>query len=132
MLDLRLQVPCQLRFRDGVGSLLRELCDGLGSDLLHQVVSAFNEAFNNIVKHSSLQPDDPITVFVGRDDRAVSVVLRDSGIDYSVAIDRARRTPRVPSSPVEGGMGLPLIFACMDEVRYSVRDQNVLELVRYL
>ena len=53
---ISLLVPCQLASRDAVSSLVEHICiqiekEGEPEGFRHQIVSAFNEAFNNLARH---------------------------------------------------------------------------------
>ena len=57
---LHASVPCRLDYRHGISVLLEALCQGLEQRDVYHIVSAFNEAFNNVVEHSQLGVQDAI------------------------------------------------------------------------
>ncbi|MCC6748682.1 MAG: ATP-binding protein [Deltaproteobacteria bacterium] len=128
--SLRAVVPCRLEFRDGVGYLLESLCGGLDQQLAYQVVSAFNEAFNNVVEHSGLGAQADVEVEAWRGEHELKLRIIDGGVAYEVS-PVAEDFPELASLPEEG-MGWVIIRRCMDEVVLERRDRNVLSMVRYL
>ena len=128
--ELKLTIPCRLEFRAGLAQLLAALCQGLREREIHQIVSAFNEAFSNIVFHSQLAADQPVEVSLRRDRQRVEIFLVDGGIPYTPVFDVDRSIS--PAALQEHGMGLPLIGRCMDDVSYerTSADRNALSMVK--
>jgi serine/threonine-protein kinase RsbW len=92
-----------------------------------EMITAFGEAFNNIVMHG----------YSGRDDGVLDVeahLAADSItldlIDNGRAIDFARVNPPDLDSMPEGGMGMFMIHALVDEVVYRDGEVNVLSLTK--
>ena len=93
----------------------------------HEMVTAFGEAFNNIVIHG----------YKGRSDGVLEVVA-DFGtnemtltlIDTGNAVDFGSLTPPDLDSLPEGGMGVFMIHALVDEVVYADGSPNVLSLMK--
>jgi len=93
----------------------------------HEMVTAFGEAFNNVVTHGYRgRLDGMLEVEAEYDADAMTLRLRDNGrqIDFdSVA------PPDLESLP-ESGMGIFMIHAMVDEVVYRGGDPNELTLTK--
>lgn len=122
-------VPCQLAFRHGVAILLEALLEDVAQRAIYQVISAFNEAFNNVVIHSSLSMNEQLTVRAERFTDRVELQIEDAGVAYHPDLAALNDDPD-PLDLDAGGIGLLLIKKCMDEVRYERSDRNVLRLIK--
>jgi serine/threonine-protein kinase RsbW len=127
-------VTAQIEQRDLVGALLVEACRAQvpgerGEVIGHQLVSAFNEAFNNAVLHAYAGTPDGM-VEISLDTEPARLVLRIA--DHGRSFDpRSVTEPDLDSLP-EGGLGLYIMRSFMNEVDYQPGDPNVLRLVKYL
>jgi serine/threonine-protein kinase RsbW len=96
-------------------------------------MSAYNEAFNNIVEHSyAITPGD-VEVALLVNDAEVILRLVDQGAGFD--FDDAGATDTVPplDSLSEGGMGLFIIRNAMSSVTYERRqDKNLLTMTKTL
>lgn len=118
---LSITVPCRLRFRDAVGALLRQVCeqlehedaaDGLGD----KVVSAFNEAFNNLTQYAYDPPDEgQVDIILEIQANQLAIELQDTGNTF--AYDTVP-TPELDELP-ESGLGIFIIRSLMSEVSYQ-------------
>jgi serine/threonine-protein kinase RsbW len=93
----------------------------------YELVTAFGEAFNNVVIHGySGRKDCTLDVEAEFDQEQITVRLIDSGtpVDFSLV-----PRPDLDSIP-EGGMGVFMIHALVDEVEYRGGDVNVLSLTK--
>ncbi len=128
-------VPGELRYRDLVGSVVREVCVRVERDtdcvgLVWRVISAFNEAFNNIVEHSYATDDGDVRVTLAVESDRVVLQLSDAGVGYPFETSGALDAP-VMESLSEGGMGLFIIRQSMTEVTYERgQDRNHLTMVQ--
>ena len=129
MARLSASVPCRLDYRHGVALLLEALCVGLVERDVYHIVSAFNEAFSNVVRHSQLQEHEALEVRAERLPDRVSLCIIDDGVPYHPAFPEMGSEPD-PLALDEGGMGLVLIRECMDEVSYERSDRNMLSMVK--
>lgn len=128
MIHVRAVVPCQLTFRDPVAALLQALCDGVDELTVIHVVSAFNEAFNNVVHHAQLAPHEAVEVAAARDADALTVTVADDGVPYEVQLPA-----ELPEELPERGMGLLIISRCMDHVSYERGGaRNVFTMIKRL
>lgn len=117
---LSIAVPCDLRFRDAVGALIQQVCqrleqEGAESGLGYQVVSAFNEAFNNLVQYA-YEPAQPgvVEVHLELTPTQIAVELRDTGRTYDF---QAVESPDLTELP-ESGLGIFIIRSFMTDVIY--------------
>lgn len=141
---IRLSVPGTLVYRDVavrmVGSAARVLraeaqrgsseeirVDGdLSDEFTSQLVSAFSEAFNNLVIHGYRRaPGKRIDI----EARLVSSAIELDMVDEGQPFDPSGYQ-KLPDSLPEGGMGLFIIRSFVDEVRYVGGPPNTLTLVK--
>ena len=98
--------------------------------LIHSVISAVGEAFNNIAVHGYRDTAPgvvEIDVAVDRRGR-LAVEMR----DYGRSFDPRNVTPPDLDALPESGMGLYIMNEVMDEVDYRPGRPNVLKLVKRL
>jgi anti-sigma regulatory factor (Ser/Thr protein kinase) len=131
-------VPGELRFRDLVGSMVRAVClrverDAGCTGLEWRLMSAYNEAFNNIVEHAYAVSPGDVEVVLLVDDEAVVLRMIDQGAGFD--FDDAGASDQVPAFDTlsEGGMGLFIIRSAMSSVTYERRqDKNLLTMTKTL
>jgi len=130
-------VPCALRYRDPVGALLLSVCqqlehNGAETGLGFQVVSAFNEAFNNLTQYAYEPPTRGVVdVELTIADSELELTLLDSGktFEFETVTD-----PDLNVLP-ETGLGIFIIRSFMTDVSYEPGDEgrkNRLRMVRRL
>ena len=133
---LAITVPCDLRYRDAVGAAIQELCSrlersGATPGLTYQVVSAFNEAFNNVVQYAHDGSPGEVEVTVEIHPDRLDIELMDRG--RSFPFDEIE-TPDLSLLP-ESGLGLFIIRSFMSDVQYAPGERgepNRLRMVRLL
>src|SRR5262249_40214659 len=109
---------------DLVSTLIRHL-PAADRVFLHEVITAFGEAFNNIVIHGYRdRSDGMLDVEAELHDDEMTLRLRDTGQAFDF---QALDPPDLDSMP-EHGMGVFMIHALMDEVIYRRGSPNVLSL----
>jgi serine/threonine-protein kinase RsbW len=145
---IRLTVPGTLTYRNLAVRVVSEACRLVSAppaegaapgptdasyDLRHpfdaEFVSAFAEIFNNIVIHAYQRRDGgqiDISIFVERDELAVEISDGGAPFDLSTV---AR--PDLDSLP-EGGMGIHIARALLDEIAYEPGPPNLWRLVKKL
>jgi serine/threonine-protein kinase RsbW len=139
---IRFSSPCSLRHRGLAVRLVAEACrlvrgdsDGdeksLAFDLHHpfdaEVVSAFAEIYNNIVLHAYGRRDGEIVeITIHIDGGSMIVEIRDSGASFDLS---TVAEPDLDSLP-EGGMGLHIARAMLDEVAYEPGPPNLWRLTK--
>lgn len=131
-------MPGELRYRDLVGAALREWsrrierdagCDGLEWRLL----SAYNEAFNNIVEHAYAAATGEVSVDFEVDDDRVVLQLVDEGAGFDFEASGAHAPPDDIDLLSDGGMGLYIIRQSMTSVAYERRGaENHLTMTKLL
>jgi serine/threonine-protein kinase RsbW len=98
--------------------------------LLHHVISAVGEAFNNIAVHGYRDRKPGFVEIAVRVDRRgfLAVELR----DYGRSFDPRNATPPNLDALPESGMGIFIMNRLMDEVHYHPGRPNILKLVKRL
>jgi anti-sigma regulatory factor (Ser/Thr protein kinase) len=93
----------------------------------NDMITAFGEAFNNVVAHGYPdRSDGMITVDAEMTAAAMTLRLSDSGLP----VDFASVAPPDFDSVPESGMGIFMIQAMVDEVTYEGGNPNVLSLTK--
>lgn len=93
----------------------------------HELITAFGEAFNNIVIHGYRdRSDGMLDVEAELSPEQITLRLIDTGHEVDFA---GLRPPDLESLP-EGGMGVFMIHALVDEVVYHGGTPNVLSLTK--
>ncbi|MCP4680250.1 MAG: ATP-binding protein [Deltaproteobacteria bacterium] len=125
-------VPCDLEFRDAVGGLVRQVCErleehGEPSGFANQVISAFNEAFNNLATHGGqgLKTRD-VLVNIDISDTQLIIEFQDDGESFEF---KSYKIPDLTKLR-ESGMGLSIMRAFMDNLKYSSGDGNLANVLR--
>lgn len=97
--------------------------------LVHAVVSALGEAFNNVVLHAyGTGAVGPVEVELALEPSCVRLFVRDNGDGFELTDVPSPALAELP----ESGMGLYIIRAFMDEVAYTRGSPNVLRLEKRL
>lgn len=137
---IHLRVPGELTYRDLVTRAVTKCCKiaierrkqatdaPIRADFSHELVSAVGEAFNNVILHAyDGDANQAVTLVLRYATHYVEVELQDSGKSFD---PDAVPEPDLTELP-EGGMGLFIMKAFVDEVRYDAGDPNVLVLRKY-
>lgn len=93
----------------------------------NEMITAFGEAFNNVATHGYRDcADGMLDVEADVSPNAMTLRLSDTGrqVDFASVVP-----PDLDSIP-EGGMGIFMIHAMVDEVAYQGGDPNVLTLTK--
>ena len=97
------------------------------STFRHELVTAFGEAFNNIVIHGYRdRTDGMLDVEAELSHKWITLRLIDTGSE----VDFAGIEPPDFGSMPEGGMGVFMIYALVDEVVYHGGTPNILSLTK--
>ncbi|MEI2266368.1 ATP-binding protein [Erwinia sp. CGal63] len=141
--DEEWQLPATLNSLTTLGTLLRRYLDGFPVDesWTYLLDLALCEAASNIIRHG--YPDDKAAgyrVLFSHDARAITVMLIDRGLAIPAALftsapaeEEEQATLPDTDDLSEGGRGIALIFACVDNVSYrSESGENQLTLTKKL
>ena len=112
---------------DVISALVGQI-EGATRDFRNELVTAFGEAFNNIVIHGYRdRSDGMLDVEAEMNSKGMCVRLIDTGnqVNFSQC-----EPPDLTAMP-ESGMGVFLIHAFVDEVNYRGGSPNVLSLTKY-
>jgi serine/threonine-protein kinase RsbW len=127
---VKIQIEARLDNRpvaiDLVSTLIQHV-DGATRDFRHEMITAFGEAFNNIVIHGYRnRTDGMLDVEAELRPEQMTLNLYDTGheVDFG-GVD----PPDLASMP-ESGMGVFMIHALVDEVRYRSGKPNMLSLMK--
>jgi serine/threonine-protein kinase RsbW len=135
---LVLRVPGVLAYRDIAMRVVSGACKLAGSRtelswaadeaFYHQFVSAFGEAFNNVVLHGyrGIEPAGEILLEVGWDDECIRARLVDHGRPFD---PEAVPLPQMQQLP-ESGMGLFIIRSFVDRLEYRPGPPNEIVLTK--
>jgi serine/threonine-protein kinase RsbW len=108
-------------------STLIEQVEGADRNFRNELVTAFSEAFNNIVIHGYRdQTDGMLDVECEIKPDEITLSLKDRGHE----VDFEDVSPPDLSSMPESGMGVFMIHALVDEVKYLGGSPNVLHLTK--
>jgi len=136
-LRFTVRVPGELRYRDVAGAMVRAACqhverDRVRSGLEWRVMSAFNEAFNNVVEHAYAEREGEVEVCVQVDDERVVLRMIDQGSGFDFTRSGATVAPEFETLS-DGGMGMFIIRTVMSEVSYvRRRGHNHLTMIKRL
>ncbi len=138
---IRFTSPCTLRHRALAVRLVAEACrlargdeprdeTAMSFDMRDpfdaEFVSAFAEIYNNIVLHAYERRAGDIDIAIGVGDGSITVEVRDTGATFDPS---TVPEPDLESLP-EGGMGLHIARAMVDEVVYEPGPPNLWRLVK--
>jgi len=136
---VRLRFPAKpdylLLARLALGGVVRDI--PVGPELLADLKLAVTEACGNAVRHAYSDGDGVVdVVFVVNDDRLEMVVEdRGSGIALPKLEQLLEAEPKFEAKPVDGGMGLAIIRAIVDELDVRGGDDGrgtVVHMTKYL
>jgi serine/threonine-protein kinase RsbW len=130
-----LHLPAQLEYRDLALRTVSAACKLVGRShpasaraaFRNQVVSAFSEAFNNVVLHAYDGTGTGrlrVRIVTGEDD--IRIVITDRGRPFDLKKVPAPDLAELP----EQGMGIFIMRSFMDEVSYRPGPPNVLVLIK--
>jgi serine/threonine-protein kinase RsbW len=137
-LDLR--IASELANVALLGGAIRAACEAVGLTVqaASEVELSVVEAVNNVIEHAyGLASDGQVWVSLEVEAGSLEIEICDRGEAMPASVLASASAPRfdptdLPQLP-EGGMGLGIVTALMDEVRYrSDGGQNVLTLIRRL
>jgi serine/threonine-protein kinase RsbW len=109
----------------------------VGPELLADLKLAVTEACGNAVRHAYSEREGSVGVaFVVADDR-LEMIVEDEGAGIALPVEELvpEPAPATPPEPIDGGMGMAIIRAIVDEL--DVRDGSggrgtVVHMTKYL
>ncbi|HKA89869.1 MAG TPA: ATP-binding protein [Haliangiales bacterium] len=128
---IRLQVPSRLEYRDLAIRMVASACKLVpnGEDEFYdEVISAFGEAFNNVVMHSYGSEGGQLEIEIEPGVDRLTIRLKDYGKTFDVM---SVPSPNLDTMP-ESGLGVFILRSFMDDVTYSGGSPNVLSMTKYL
>jgi len=127
---ISLKLPGRLEYRAPATRVVALACRLLPSrrdDFDNEVISAFIEAFNNVVVHSYASRDGELEVDIEPGADRLTIQLKDSGKQFDPS---ATREPDLDSLP-ESGFGLFIMRSFMDEIAYVPGAPNTLSMTKF-
>jgi serine/threonine-protein kinase RsbW len=133
--QLFLVVPCDLRYRDAIGALVQKICHNLEqhgeeSGFTFQVLSAFNEAFNNLAQYAAAGSTE-IEIMIQISEQQLILEFKDHGPPFSYQDVQAPRLEDLP----ESGLGIFIMRSFMSEICYIPGvggEKNTLRMIKKL
>lgn len=129
-----LQLLARLEERHAAESELRDLCRlrGHSERVCDELISAFIEAFNNVVLHAYRdRKDGKVEVVLQLDEHSAVIEISDRGRSFDMKAVPAAPVHSDPDRLAEGGYGLHIIRSFMSEVSYYQEgDRNVLRMTK--
>lgn len=122
---ISIMVPCRLSSRDIVGAMVHQICERLEAagepeGFGYQVISAFNEAFNNVIAHGGKGANrNDILVIIEVTESQIIIELQDDGESFTLKEEK----PNLDQLR-ESGMGLFIMRSFMDRLDYKPRSKN--------
>ena len=123
--NITLFVRCQLTYRDTIGAMIRHICSrleeqGESKNFGHQVISAFNEAFNNLARHGGGDVENQeVVINLAVTDEQLIIEMEDDAVSFHPP----KEIPPIKNAR-ESGMGLLIIKEFMDSHKYKRKSKN--------
>jgi serine/threonine-protein kinase RsbW len=136
---IRLRFPAKpdylLLARLALGGVVRDM--PVGPELLADLKLAVTEACGNAVRHAYGDGGGPVDVAFVVNDNRLDVVVEDKGAGIELPKLEAllAAEPTIETPPVDGGMGLAIIRAIVDELDVRSGDDGrgtVVHMTKYL
>jgi serine/threonine-protein kinase RsbW len=112
---LKLQVPGKPEYVRVVRMAAAAFANNFGFDIeaVEDIKLAVGEACNNVVQHCEVSEDMTYEVHLEKADDALAITVKDCGQGYDTG---CYKEPDLDNLSPEGGLGLFIIKAMMDEV----------------
>jgi serine/threonine-protein kinase RsbW len=126
---MRLKLPSRIEYRHLALRVVGSACNLVpdrGDGFHDEVVSAFGEAFNNVIVHGcgAGAGDLEIEIETGRDHMTIRMMDYGNPLDLASAVD-----PDLDALP-ERGVGMFILRSFMDDVTYVRGRPNVLSMTK--
>jgi anti-sigma regulatory factor (Ser/Thr protein kinase) len=130
-----LDVKSSIKNLEDVRNFISVTAAALGFDehSAFEIEISVYEACANVIEHAyRSDPGGVIAIEVVGDSSKAVVTITDNGLRFPPSVDRNIDITRFIETRQDGGLGIYIIEACMDEIRYRREDNtNVLEMVKY-
>jgi len=118
---------------------VRDFISGTAAALGFDEHSAFEieisvyEACANVIEHAYRNdPKGVIWIKIVGDSSKAVITITDDGLQFPPNVDRTIDITKFIETRQDGGLGIYIIEACMDEIKYWRENKtNVLEMVKY-
>jgi serine/threonine-protein kinase RsbW len=109
----------------------------VGPELLADLKLAVTEACGNVVRHAYEGNEGPVDVRFVLDEGRLEMIVEDhgAGIELPVLQQLVEAEPAPPAKPVDGGMGIAIIRAVVDELDVRSGEDGrgtVVHMTKYL
>jgi len=128
---IRLKLPSRLEYRDLAVRMVASACKLVpnpGDDFYDEVISAFSEAFNNVVIHSYGAKAGELEIEIEPSHDRLTIRLMDYGKTFDMAVVPQPDLDLLP----ESGLGVFIMRSFMDDVTYLSGHPNVLSMTKLL
>jgi serine/threonine-protein kinase RsbW len=130
-----LTVSSSIKALEAVRRFVSKAAAGLGFDEhnVFEIEISVYEACANIIEHAYRNdPNNEINIKVVGDSVKALITITDYGTSFPQNVQRQVDITKFIENRQDGGLGIYIIEACMDEIKYKRGDNtNVLELVKY-
>ncbi|MGD8717642.1 MAG: ATP-binding protein [Candidatus Zixiibacteriota bacterium] len=129
---IRSQVSQLEKVRKWAAYIARAL--GFAERAVFEIELSIYEACANVIEHAySNDPGNYIDVKIAVELDRLIVTIRDEGGAFQTSELKEKDIARIIETEQDGGLGMHIIEACMDEILYRRQGRtNILELVKYL
>jgi serine/threonine-protein kinase RsbW len=107
---------------------------GFDERAVFEVELSIYEACANVIEHAyANDPDNYIDLKITIELDRLVVTIRDEGGAFEPSSLKAKDIAKIIETEQDGGLGMHIIEACMDEILYRRQgNENILELIKYL
>jgi serine/threonine-protein kinase RsbW len=107
---------------------------GFEERAVFEVELSIYEACANVIEHAyANDPDNYIDLKITVELDRLVVTIRDEGGTFEPSSLKEKDIARIIETEQDGGLGMHIIEACMDEILYRRQgNENILELIKYL
>ena len=130
-----LDVKSSVKTLEDVRNFISGTAAALGFDehSAFEIEISVYEACANVIEHAYRNdPNGVIGIEVIGDSSKAVITITDDGLRFPPSVDRTIDITRFIETRQDGGLGIYIIEACMDEIRYRRENNtNVLEMVKY-
>ncbi|UCE27319.1 MAG: ATP-binding protein, partial [Candidatus Coatesbacteria bacterium] len=130
-----LNVKSSVKVLEDVRDFISVTAEDLGFDehSAFEIEISVYEACANVIEHAYCNdPEGIIWIKIVGDSTKAVITITDNGLRFPPNIDRTVDITKFIETRQDGGLGIYIIEACMDEIKYCRENEtNVLEMVKY-